>query len=74
MVKIPRGSKNSRIKIIDSVDVAHEILKHVVSSNSEPLSDELYSDIVPLSEFLRSTGVVYGLSDNTYFEGFLKMR
>jgi hypothetical protein len=71
-VRLPRGSKDSRIKIIDSVDVAHEILKHVFSSNSEPISDELYSDIVPLSEFLRSKGVVYGLSDNTYFDGFLK--
>ena len=71
-VKLPRDCKDSRIKIIDSVDVAREILKHVVGSNSESIPDELYSDVLPLSEFLCSTGVVYGLSDNTYFEGFLK--
>lgn len=71
-VKLPRDSKGSRIKIIDSVDVAREILKQVVGSGSESVPDELYSDIVPLSEFLCSTSVVYDLSDNTYFEGFLK--
>ena len=40
------------IKIIDSVDVAREVLKNVVQSNNESSSNELYSDVVSLSEFL----------------------
>lgn len=72
VVKIPRGSEGSRIKIIDSVDVAREIIKHVTGSTSELVFDDLHTDIVSLCDFFCPTGVVYDLSDNSFFDGFLK--
>ena len=72
VVKFPRGSENRRIKVIDSVDVAREIIKHVACSSCELVYDELYSDVVPLSELFCPAEVMYELSDNTFFEGYLK--
>ena len=71
-IRLPKNCSGSRIKIIDSVDVALEILKNVLAPNSEPIPEEMYSKVVPLSEFLGSKGIVYDLSNNTYFENGLK--
>ena len=71
-VRVPKNCAGSRIKIIDSADVAHEVLRNVLAPNSEPVPEEIYSKVVPLSEFLDSNNVVYDLSDNTYFEDGLK--
>ena len=71
-IRVPRGCGRSRLKVIDSIDVAKEVMRLIIAHDPKTMPAELFSEIVPLSEFVGEEKVAYDASNNTYFESRLK--